>query len=284
MSFPTPEHEQAAQEAADLVYAETKVYVWPSGAVAQVDIESAGATRLAGKNNFGGIKATQAQIASGDASYFWTEEVINGARVKVKQWFATYPTLKDFYVAHARLLATHKVYSTAWKVTDAKAFIRAIAPHYATAPNYAEVVIAVMDRLDLYRLDHPHPNVVLPKPSVVAVHPATVPAASGVGGVVVGAVVAGSAASGAHVPWPLIGAAAVVSAVAAVLWLVASRKKTVLVTAANTAAPPPTPPAAAPAPAPLPPPIPVSAEPLPPVAAIPDRVEPPVPPTPVTGA
>jgi flagellum-specific peptidoglycan hydrolase FlgJ len=70
----------------------------------------------------------------------------NGAFVeyRVLDWFATFPTLADCFSYHAAIL-TRGVYAQAFQRfqqdRDLKAFITGIAQHYATAPNYASLII-----------------------------------------------------------------------------------------------------------------------------------------------
>jgi flagellum-specific peptidoglycan hydrolase FlgJ len=155
MTFPTPDHIAAAQKAADAWFTQRHVYIWPSVTLAQACIESADWTKLTGKNNGFGIKATQQQIREGKADFVWTHEYRNGHAYKTRQWFADFDTIDEAYHEHARVLATLKVYAAAHQAPDAEAFIKAIAPHYATAPDYAQVIIRTMTTLDLYSYDKP---------------------------------------------------------------------------------------------------------------------------------
>src|SRR5262249_31369259 len=60
----------------------------------------------------------------------------------------------DSFRDYGRLLTTSPIYAGALKYRhDADAFIKAIAPHYATDPNYAGKVIATMKAHNLYALD-----------------------------------------------------------------------------------------------------------------------------------
>jgi len=67
----------------------------------------------------------------------------------VKDWFATFQTLGDCFTYHARLLLRESAlpWLASWHLhqgpgipADVGAFIDAIAPHYATDPNYAAKV------------------------------------------------------------------------------------------------------------------------------------------------
>lgn len=151
MKFPSQEHINAAISAANRLQTETHHYVWPSVTLAQACIESDNWTRLTGKNNGFGIKAKRDQIDKGDATSVWTHEIINGKRLLVKQEFANFASLDDAYYEHAKLLAEHRTYLAGWHTHTADSFIRAIAPHYATAPDYAHVIIHTMLKLNLYQ-------------------------------------------------------------------------------------------------------------------------------------
>ena len=243
--FPTKEHIAAAQEAANYWKEKADVYVWPSVTLAQAAIESANWTKLSGVNNGFGIKATPAQVEAGEATYLWTHEVIKGETVKVKQWFANYASLRDAYIAHAKLLATGKPYAEARKATTPQEFIRIAGKKYATAPDYAAVIISVMDRDGLYRYDKAASAPSATKPHVLS----TPGVGAAVGGLIGGAgVVVTQAAQ--HVPVGMIVAFAFVAAIAGALVFLSSRnKKAPVVTPANTAAAPAAPqPGAKPAP------------------------------------
>ena len=84
-----------------------------------------------------------------------THEVINGINEKLPQRFAKYASLTDAFNAHARLLATSPIYAAAQAAPTPDDYVRAMAPRYATAPNYAAVLLAVMKTQNLYRFDVP---------------------------------------------------------------------------------------------------------------------------------
>lgn len=87
-----------------------------------------------------------------------TREVIHGLSEHIPQHFAKYTSLTQAFNAHARLLATSPIYAAAQHTKTPDDYIRAMAPHYATAPNYAEVLLAVMKHQNLYRFDIPIQN------------------------------------------------------------------------------------------------------------------------------
>ena len=230
--FPTPEHVAAAQEAADYWKAQTGVYVWPSVTLAQAQIESASWTRLSGVNNGFGIKATPAQIEAGQARYVWTTEYVSGSPVKVKQWFANFASLKDAYIAHGRLLATSNYYAKARKARTPQEFISLIGPVYATAPDYAKVILGVMDHGGLYVYDKQGraPVAPVPKKSDTVIVASASAAA--------GSIVVAASPYVPHIGFGAIAAFLIVAAGLALAIFAATRKADPVITAANTAAPP----------------------------------------------
>ena len=107
-------------------------------------------------NNVFGIKATAAQIASGDCKQSWTHETINGVYKAMPQYFAAYDSLKDCFIAHAALLAKSPYYHLAQAAQSPKAYAMALQGIYATGvPGhpYGEVLIGIMDEYNLYQYD-----------------------------------------------------------------------------------------------------------------------------------
>lgn len=125
---------------------------YASVSLAQWAIESAYGREMSGKNNPFGIKATPAQIAAGQASVRWTKEYYGGQYHSVEQYFADYPDLSGAFDAHARLLATSPIYIDAQRAASVHDYVVAMAKHYATAPNYAEVILGLIasDNLEQY--------------------------------------------------------------------------------------------------------------------------------------
>lgn len=117
---------------------------YASVSLAQWAIESAWGRSMSGRNNAFGIKATPAQIAAGQATVRWTQEFYDGAYHKVEQYFADYPDMTGAFDAHAKLLATSPIYVEAQRATNVQDYVTAMAKHYATAPNYASVIMGVI--------------------------------------------------------------------------------------------------------------------------------------------
>lgn len=121
--------------------------------LAQWAVESAYGTRMSGRNNPFGIKATPAQIAAGQATEVWTKEFINGVYKSELLYFADYDSLADAFDAHAYLL-THPWYIDCINAATPNAYAAALyKDHYATAPNYAVVLISIMSANNLYQFD-----------------------------------------------------------------------------------------------------------------------------------
>ena len=124
-----------------------------SVSVAQAILESDwGRSRLTRQgNNLFGIKGTG---SAGQVSLA-TWEHLDGQDVVVQAGFRAYYTLEESVDDHGRFFTRNKRYEDAMSVaSDARAFARQIqADGYATDPSYADKLIRLMDRYDLYRFD-----------------------------------------------------------------------------------------------------------------------------------
>ena len=130
----------------------------PAGfTLAQAALESAwGESGLAksGKNLFG-VKADKAW--KGATMTLPTREFVNGAWVTVPASWRKYSTWEECLVDHANFLKANKRYQAAFVRTDSsEAFAQAIAAAgYATDPNYAAKLIAVIRSNNLIKYDQP---------------------------------------------------------------------------------------------------------------------------------
>lgn len=132
--------------------------LFPSVMMAQALIESAskagipGASLLASKyNNHFGIKASKCW--TGPKVALNTAEFVNGAMKTVKAWFRVYKDAYQSFADRVQFLLKHPRYHMGgvFKATDAGEQARAIQRSgYATDPNYAAKLIAIITR---YRLD-----------------------------------------------------------------------------------------------------------------------------------
>lgn len=133
--------------------------------IAQALIESgrgkSGLTQLA--KNYFGIKG------DGPAGHvlMTTREVVQGKTIFIKAPFRAYHTAAESFIDHGRFFIQNQRYHQAMLVAnDAHQFAREIQKAgYATDPNYAQTLIAVIDKYDLTRFDaiarqqaQPHPT------------------------------------------------------------------------------------------------------------------------------
>lgn len=144
---------------------------FPSSILAQWRLESNNGKSVSGVNNYFGIKATKAQIDSGQATSRWTKEFVGGKYVAEQQWFADYASATEGFAAHTALLMTPH-YADCQDAQTAFDYCRALkACGYATAPNYADVLISIIQSDDLEQYDT--------NPGVGAAVPATSGSPSG---------------------------------------------------------------------------------------------------------
>lgn len=131
--------------------------------LAQWALESAwGRAMPPRSNNPFGIKARPGE----PAVVAMTREVIDGTPVRLPQRFRRFPDLAAAFAAHGRLLATGPAYAAARAVRrDGRAFARALQGRYATDPDYAAKLTALIDAHDLLRFDDPPEASASPPPN-----------------------------------------------------------------------------------------------------------------------
>ncbi len=150
MSHFTPDQIAAAQSA------QRKWLVPASVTLAQFAIESAYGTHMpAGSNNPFGIKAMDGHpfVLSR------TREVIKGKSVYIEAKFRKFADFAEAFDAHAELLATHSVYAAAMHAWSTPPYnldegVRLMAKKYATAPDYATIILSVIHGQHLQQYDH----------------------------------------------------------------------------------------------------------------------------------
>ena len=131
---------------------------YASVTLAQWAVESAyGREMPPGSNNPFGIKAVVGQPYVETL----TREVIHGVSEKIEQKFAKYASIADAFEAHAKLLATSPIYAEAQAANTVESYVRAMAKHYATAPNYAAIILNIIRSFDLTLYDS-LPDIALP--------------------------------------------------------------------------------------------------------------------------
>ena len=122
--------------------------------IAQAALESAwGESGLAKTgNNLFGIKADS--LWRGQTLTMNTKEFIKGQWVVVPALWRKYPSWQASIDDHAAFLKRNPRYKACFLCTTAPAFARALMQAgYATDPEYANKLIAVMDRHQLQKLD-----------------------------------------------------------------------------------------------------------------------------------
>jgi flagellum-specific peptidoglycan hydrolase FlgJ len=138
-------------------------HIPPSVSLAQWALESGWGQHESGKFNYGGITAkvkdAEFPYKPGTplepATLCWTHEEVHGELVKCQRWFKDYPGPEAFFDAHAKLLATAPVYAAARAaLPDVARFVDLMAPHYATASNYADLIHSIIRGHDLTQYDH----------------------------------------------------------------------------------------------------------------------------------
>ncbi|WP_036521602.1 glycoside hydrolase family 73 protein [Novosphingobium acidiphilum] len=141
---PVPDPIVAAARTADRQW-----HIPASVSLAQWALESGWGAHMPGNNPFG-IKAMPGHAVQ----RFATHESIHGHLVPCEQRFAAFASLDEAFDCHARLLATAPVYHAAFAaLPDTRRFVALMAPHYATAPDYAAKILAVIDSAGLDRYD-----------------------------------------------------------------------------------------------------------------------------------
>jgi flagellar protein FlgJ len=123
--------------------------------LAQAALESAwGASRLSQRAfNLFGVKADRGW--KGPAIWMDTAEVINGKRVMVSAPWRAYATWADCLTDRAAFFRKNPRYAKCFEEHTGAGWARAIArAGYATDPDYAAKLIAVMDGRALTRFDN----------------------------------------------------------------------------------------------------------------------------------
>ncbi|ADD42447.1 glucosaminidase domain-containing protein [Stackebrandtia nassauensis] len=130
-----------------------------SVASAQAILESGwGKSGLAQEaNNYFGIKCADGDPGSTASSCvnYKTWEVINGNDTTVRDAFRAYDSPSDSFLDHGQFLSENPRYAEAFKHTDdPDQFIREVhKAGYATDPGYADKIIGLMQKYDLYRFN-----------------------------------------------------------------------------------------------------------------------------------
>ena len=123
--------------------------------LAQAALESSWGSRAPGNNLFG-IKADRSW--KGPTVDVPTHEVYRGIRVAITDKFRAYSSWEDCMVDHAKFFRQNPRYTACFRESTGEGWARAVAAAgYATDPDYAKTLIAVMRGRDMAQYD------VLPK-------------------------------------------------------------------------------------------------------------------------
>lgn len=126
-----------------------------SVAMAQAIIESGwGTSSLTTEGNaFFGIKCNDSSEYANGCLIKETKEFENGRWITIRDGFQTYPDAQSSFLDHGDFLAQREHYAPAFNhQDDPDQFIREIHKGgYATAPDYADKIINLMQEYDLYQ-------------------------------------------------------------------------------------------------------------------------------------
>lgn len=122
--------------------------------LAQWALESAWGRALSGANNPFGIKGNR---LNGKPVRTW--EVVNGKNIMTTAYFRNFASMQAAFEYHGRMLANPLGYYRKARAfyhtqpsgkTNWRAYVKSIAPIYATDPAYASKIIGIIDRFHLY--------------------------------------------------------------------------------------------------------------------------------------
>ncbi|MEH6436707.1 glycoside hydrolase family 73 protein [Massilia sp. DD77] len=119
--------------------------------IAQAALETGWGKRVLGKNLFG-IKADKSW--KGETVMVDTHEVIKGVRTPMKCAFRAYGSWSDCMQDRAKFFASNPRYRYCFQETTGEGWARAVAAAgYATDPNYAKTLAAIIKGRNLIRFD-----------------------------------------------------------------------------------------------------------------------------------
>ena len=119
--------------------------------LAQAALESGWGAKAPGCNLFG-IKADK--LWKGPVVMVSTHEVIAGKRIGIDDAFRCYKNYGEALADRAAFFKRNPRYAKCFAETTGHGWARAVAAAgYATAPNYADILIAVMDGRNMTRYD-----------------------------------------------------------------------------------------------------------------------------------
>ena len=138
--------------------------------LAQAILESGwGDNHMGDACNYFGIKAQPGE----PSVTLPTREVEGGQSVHVDAAFRRFASVEECFAAHGHFLRDNPRYAKAFQAADGESFARAIAAAgYATDPNYADLLVQIIQENNLTQYDTgakpAKPNVPVPKHIAVA--------------------------------------------------------------------------------------------------------------------
>ena len=137
--------------AIDVLLSAHEHHLFPSVIFSQSILESGwGRSRLAVQyNNLFGIKGYSTDLKVRTTTY----EKINGRRVAHKASFRVFSSWGEAIQYHGDLLSTDARYQHAAQAKTYEEYIRMIASQYASEPDYADLVVQLVEGYDLDRWD-----------------------------------------------------------------------------------------------------------------------------------
>jgi flagellum-specific peptidoglycan hydrolase FlgJ len=125
--------------------------IWVALQLAQWALESGWGAKCTGRFNFFGVKAVAGQASTP----CWTHEQVGGRMVAVQAPFRDYDTVADAFLEHAQLLRHPQFAAADARLDDMAAFIRLMAPVYATDTAYASKLLELIQEEAFEQYDRP---------------------------------------------------------------------------------------------------------------------------------
>jgi len=146
-----------AKYSTDIIEACAGTKIFPSVKMAQAGLETGWGESIVGNNLFG-IKATGDKTPYWDGSTVsaWTTEFKNGVSGKYYLTFRKYKSVSDSIRDHTYFLQKyHTRYKSVFEAATPEAQCKALkSSGYATAPDYATILISVINSKKLKLLDN----------------------------------------------------------------------------------------------------------------------------------
>lgn len=136
----------------DAILTQHKYGVPASVTLAQAALESGYGQHAPGFNFFG-VKAGKSWNGDTQRLKTW-ESGKDGSKVTIFALFRKYNSANESFIDHAETILHSKYLRVAMDHTgSAEEFIHALAPHYATDPNYEQKVLEIINRFQLKQYD-----------------------------------------------------------------------------------------------------------------------------------